>query len=202
MHDQQAIKWLVKISSRPYLAPFLGRECTVTEAATMLERNANQVLRWVQRFVACGLLIETRTSRRAGSAIRYYQAVASEFRIPVTALPMATLMETDNAWHQRFQNGLFKLWLQTAQDDLPRMARVFLNDNHVSLGLSEGASEGRIGDADTTVVSNWTPLRLSSADAQALGAELKKLEARYRTRATPNETPYLLRLALAPLENS
>jgi hypothetical protein len=200
VHDEKATAMLLSLSSAKYLVPFLGRENTVAQAAKQLDLDLKNVFRWTQRLVACGLLVQTKTSTRAGRAVRHYQAVASEFVIPVSALPLAILVDTDNGLHQRLQDALMRAWLRNSRQ-LPWGARVFLDGERMAIDLSDGISlRERITDANAAT-TRWFPLQLTAQDAQTLSEELFDLEERYKAREVVGEKTYLVHLALAPLED-
>jgi hypothetical protein len=116
IRDPTAVALLLSLSSARNLAPFLGRENTVSGAAAELKQDIKSVYRWTQRFEACGLLIETQTLPRSGRAIRHYRTLASEFVIPVAALPLSSLVGTDNLLHQQMQDALMRAWLKNSTD--------------------------------------------------------------------------------------
>ena len=198
VRDQRAVELLLNLSSARNLAPFLGRENTVSKAATELSQDIKSVYRWTQRFMACGLLIQTRTLARSGRAIRHYRTVASEFVIPLAALPLAILVETDNSLHQQMQDALMRVWLKNGAER-PWGARVFLDAGRVSIEMNNGSSaQERISELDTPSLTRWFPLRLALPDAQAFNRELVELEERYKARETIEGATYLFHLALAP----
>jgi hypothetical protein len=196
IHDQKAIALLLNLSSVRNLAPFLGHENTVSGAATKLGLDIKAMFRWTQRFIACGLLEETRTVARSGRAIRHYQAIASEFMIPVAELPLAVLVGTDNLLHQQMQDALLRTWLKNSADR-PWGARVFLEGGRMSIDMSDGVSmQERISESVTPAETRWFPLQLALPDAQAFAQELRELEERYKARQTADETTYLVHLAM------
>jgi hypothetical protein len=200
VRDQRAIELLLNLSSARNLAPFLGRENTVSAAATELGQDIKSIYRWTQRFLACGLLIETQSVPRSGRAIRHYRTVASEFMIPMAALPLSILVGTDNLLHQQMQNALIRSWLKNSTDR-PWGARVFLEGGRVSIDMTDGSSSReRISEAVTPNWTRWFSLQLALPDAQAFQSELIELEERYRGRETVEGTTYLIHLALAPTE--
>ncbi len=198
VRDQRAVELLLNISSARNLAPFFGRENTVAMAATELSQDIKSVYRWTQRFMACGLLIQTQTVPRSGRAIRHYRTVASEFLIPVAALPLGVLVETDNMLHRQMQEALMRVWLKNSADK-PWGARVCLEGGRLLINMSDGVSSGeRIGEGDMPSLTRWFPLRLALPDAQAFNRELIELEERYKARESIEAANYMVHLALAP----
>jgi hypothetical protein len=196
IRDQRAVALLLSLSSARNLAPFLGRENTVSNAANELGLDIKAMFRWTQRFVACGLLEETRTVARSGRATRHYRTIASEFMIPVVALPLDVLVGTDNLLHQQMQDALLRAWLKNSADR-PWGARVYLEGGRVSIDMSDGVStQERISEAVTPAETRWFPVQLALPDAQAFAQELRDLEERYKARQTPDETTYLVHLAV------
>jgi hypothetical protein len=196
IRDRQAVALLLSPSSARNLAPFLGRENTVSAAAAELKQDIKSVYRWTQRFKACGLLIETQTVPRSGRAIRQYRSVAPEFMIPVAALPLSILVGTDNLLHQQMQDALLRVWLKNSADR-PWGARVFLEDGRMSIDMTDGTSnQERISESVTPAETRWFPLQLTLPDARAFARELRELEQRYKMLSTAGETTYRVRLAL------
>jgi predicted transcriptional regulator len=196
VRDQRAVALLLSLSSVRNLAPFLGRENTVSGAAAELKQDIKSVYRWTQRFIACGLLEEIRSVARSGRAIRHYRSVASEFTIPVAALPLSILVGTDNLLHQQMQAALLRAWLKNGADR-PWGARVYLEGDRISIDMTDGVStQERISDSAMPAETRWFPLQLALPDAQAFAQELRDLEERYKARQTPAETRYLVHLAL------
>jgi hypothetical protein len=196
IRDQKAVALLLSLSSARNLAPFLGRENTVSGAAAELKQDIKSVYRWTQRFLAAGLLEETRSVARSGRAIRYFRAIAAEFRIPVAALPLSILVGTDNLLHQQMQDALLRTWLKNSADR-PWGARVFLEAGHVSIDLTDGTSDQeRISESVTPAETRWFPLQLTLPDAQTFARELRELEERYKLLNTTEGTTYRVRLAI------
>jgi hypothetical protein len=196
IRNQKAVALLLSLSSARNLAPFLGRENTVSNAASDLGLDVKTMFRWTRRFITSGLLEETRSVARSGRAIRHYRAIASEFMIPVAALPLDVLVGTDNLLHQQMQNALLQTWLKNSVDR-PWGARVYLEGGRVSIDMSDGVStQERISEAVTPAETRWFPLQLALPDAQAFAQELRDLEERYKARQTADETTYLVHLAV------
>jgi hypothetical protein len=196
IRDQQAITLLLNLSSARNLAPFLGRENTVSGAASELGVDIKAMFRWTQRFITCGLLEEIRSVPRSGRAIRHYQSIASEFLIPVAMLPLSILIGTDNLLHQEMQNALLRVWLKNSAIR-PWGARIFLGGGRVAIDMSDGVSlQERISDSVTPSETRWFPLHLTLPDAQAFAKELRSLEERYKALEIAGEKTYLVHLAV------
>src|SRR5690606_25422015 len=82
VEDPAAASALLDPSTVRHLAPFIGSELSVTEAARLTGEKPNTVLKRVRRFVDLGLLEVTREKGRAGRPIKVYSAVADVFFVP------------------------------------------------------------------------------------------------------------------------
>ena len=112
---------------------------------------------------------------------------------------MDTLIGTDDLLHQELQNALLAAYIKRISNR-PWGARIYRKGSNIQIDLNDGVSDqARISDLPTPSTTCWNRLTLSLQDAQALHEELQALEARYEARSIAGETPYILRLALAPI---
>src|SRR5699024_12715119 len=79
---------------RKTLEPFLGRDCAVAEAARQPGSLPNTVLARVRRWLGLGLLVQTRTEKRAGRAVKHYRTTADAWFVPFDNTSAATLAES------------------------------------------------------------------------------------------------------------
>src|SRR5690554_2570341 len=73
------------------LEPFLGRDSSISEAATRTGEKPNTVLSRVRRWVRTGLLVVTGQRRRAGRPISLYRTSADSYFIPFDTTSAETL---------------------------------------------------------------------------------------------------------------
>ena len=91
--DERAAAFLLDANHRRFLDPFLGRECTVAQAARDLTEDVNVVLYRVRRMVAIGLLRVVRIQQRRGRAVKVYTSVAERLFVPYAATPALNLLD-------------------------------------------------------------------------------------------------------------
>ena len=82
-----------------FLQPFLGRETTVTEAATELGCTPNTMLYRVRRMIDAGLLRVVAIRSRAGRSIKVYRSSHDGYFVPTEAMPY------DDLAHRVAQQG-------------------------------------------------------------------------------------------------
>ncbi len=93
IRDQLAVDLLTNLTATRRLAPFMHREHTLGSAAAVQDVPASSLAYWVKRFLRAGLLEVVRLESRAGKPIPVYRAVASEFHVPLDAMPLGTQEE-------------------------------------------------------------------------------------------------------------
>jgi hypothetical protein len=89
VHTQEQARLLTDPAARRLLEPFIGFECSVTQAAQKIGCSVQRLLYRIQQFKRAGLLLEMRQERRSGRPIRYYRAIADGFLIPFAFTPFA-----------------------------------------------------------------------------------------------------------------
>ncbi len=92
-----------------FLAPFLDREVTITQAAAELGMTVRAAFPRVRRLQRLGLVHITREEPRAGRAIKHYTAAGQEFFVPLGALPPGPEMfASESYWHRQFLLNLHR----------------------------------------------------------------------------------------------
>ena len=163
----------------------------------------------LERLCQAGLVICTRQEARAGRAIRFYRAIASQFFVPYAFTPAmnpATLLEQEYAAKaKRFAYNLTATALKARaeQGEFDWGVRFSLENGKVRqhAALEEAAHWNFLSDDDPALIDVWDEgLMLNREDAKALQLELCDLIGRYRAKG--GDTPYTLRLGLTPEENA
>ncbi len=200
--DAEAADALVNPYTLRQLEPFLGQDCTVSEAARLTGEKPNTVLARVRRFVKLGLLKVVREERRKGRALKVYRSAAEVFFVPFDATSAESLesmmafrdlyyekllrggvvrsrSESVGSWGTRiYKDGRGRLQLQTA---------VRPDQNHTMLDEGQAA-----------VLSAWRDsVYLDFEDAKTLQRELFDLLKRYQQKRGAQR--YIVRLGLAPV---
>ena len=200
VEQPQARRILLDPQELHFFEPFLARESTVTDAASLLNCNANSLLARVRRFIACGLLEVARTVPRAGRAIRVYRSTADLFFVPLAG---SSLAEYDS-WNQSrlvlLKSGMEYSFTQPIQFRGHRVYR----DEHgvVSHMLAVSATENNnplLPDKPAMFFASHDAVYLNFEDAKRLQAELDALLQRYANLGGGQR--HLLWLNLVPLPN-
>ncbi len=195
--------------ARRVLAPFVGQERTVSQAAAELGMDGNALLMRVRRFVRLGLLKVVREEPRKGRAVKVYRAVTDGFFVPYTASPF----DTPEAWlvadyaerERRLARGAMRTGLAWGEArGMPTFGkRVFKRPDGVleaDFAFSFGAGADLLAAEAPAVASYFVETELDDESAKQLQRELFDLLRRYTRRGGGKR--YLLRLGLAPAEQS
>ena len=187
-----------------YLEPFIGRECTVAQAAGELGLKTNSLLYRVQRLQAAGLLKVVREVPRAGRAVKVYRSVADRFYVPFALTRAETLaalfLKLDTPLQTLFYQNMAHVMAQTETDIGLSVWRA--GEADVRTRISSGPEKlfDPLDPKAPSALTFWSPeVRLEPDDAKALLRELVALIERYHHRAGSQR--YLLHLGLAPLGN-
>ena len=112
VEDRRAADILTNPRTLRGLEPFLGRDCTVSQAAEETGEKPNTVLSRVRRFLDLGLLKISGERPRGGRAIKLYRSAADLFFIPYEATSAETLeaamAERDAYWEATLRRGVVR----------------------------------------------------------------------------------------------
>jgi hypothetical protein len=104
-HPETA-KALLDVQTQRFLEPFLGRSCTVTQAALELQVKPNALLYRVNQLLRLELLEVECEERRAGKPIKFYRSSAPAFFVPFALTPAETvealILPLEREWGKRF----------------------------------------------------------------------------------------------------
>ena len=184
-----------------YLAPFLGQEVTLSEAARELDVTLPRLHYQVRRLLEGGLL-SVRGGLRGRRRVRLYRAVADTFFVPFELMPAETvaagMAKADLPWL-----GLFLRSLERVRQDYPGewgmwIGRGAAGGIHASIGQHAQGWSLEAPELPAVLLGGWvTDLQLDHDDAKALQRELGEVTRRYLGRG--GNQRYLLQLRLAPL---
>ncbi|WP_216326732.1 hypothetical protein [Deinococcus aestuarii] len=201
VRDPEVVALLLDGRRGRYFEPFLGRACTVSEAAASCGLRPNAMSYWVRKFGRLGMVRDSGPREERGRRVRTYRSVADQLvLLPPAAVSVPSeeyfRREWDPYW-ERFMRGAILTSLEVADVWAARLYR------------DEGGRLRREGfprwylDASVTPVSivganSWGTLHLTRPDAEALQGELDALFERYAARSSKgsDRTPYLLHLGL------
>src|SRR5437879_9706366 len=81
-----ALRRVLDLSARQFLVPYLGRERSISQAASELGVSLSRMGYQTARLKETGLVVETRTQSRAGRPVRFYRSTADEYLIALEDL--------------------------------------------------------------------------------------------------------------------
>ncbi|WP_216320468.1 ArsR/SmtB family transcription factor [Deinococcus aestuarii] len=186
-----------------YLAPFLGREATMSQAARELGVSVSRLHYQVRKLQGEGLLRVSRVERRGRRELKVYRAVADRLFIPFDLMSLESvetaLLAADQPWLTLFLRSLAQVWRENPGTWGMRLERTA--SGHVRAHVvpdphsEEGLEEERL---PALFLGGWvTDLHLDFEDARALRRDLGEVLERYLQRGGAGR--YLLQLRLAPL---
>ena len=184
-----------------FLAPFLGRDCTVARAAAELGTPPNSLLYRVKRAEAAGLLRVVRETPRAGRAVKVYRSVADAFYAPFALTRAATLEALLAAMEAPYKAAFYKSVAEAMIRAETEVGLIVWRSAAGEVRTRFAAGPDRLfdpleGDAPS-VLPFWSPeVWLEPDDARTLLSEMVGLIERYHYRG--GRRRYLLQLGLAP----
>lgn len=191
--------FLLNPASEPLISAFLGRDCTVSDAAAQTGASLNTTFKRVQRLLALGFLVEGHGTRRAGRQVETYRSSAAAYYIPYDLAPHETLeaQQEELEWvgASEFARNVARARLRAAGSYGRYLQRRTDHsvDFHPALG-PDRMLPGTLPEAGPLFTLCEPEIWLSAEDARALEQELRALYSRYGQRAGPR--PYLLKLGI------
>ncbi|CAN5866203.1 hypothetical protein BH24DEI2_BH24DEI2_26610 [soil metagenome] len=194
---------LVNLYTLRQLAPFLGRDCTVTRAAQETGTKPNTVLSRVRRFVKLGLLQVVREEQRKGRAVKVYRSTADVFFVPFETTSAETLetmlQERDAYWETLLRRGVGRARAEDVGTWGTRVYRDAADRLQVQTAVTPTRNYTLLDPDRPAVLSAWRDsVYLDFSDAKALQREMFDLLKRYHQKAGAQR--YIVRLGMAPLE--
>ena len=202
--NPEAADALVNPLTLRQLEPFLGRDCTVSQAAEETGAKANTVLSRVRRFVTLGLLKVVREEKRKGRAVKVYRSAADVFFVPFETTSAesleAMMRERDSYWEAMLRRGV----VRARAEDVGTWGTRVYRDERGRLQVQTAVTPERnytMLDADRpAVLSAWRDsVYLDFEDAKALQQEMFALLQRYHQKRGAQR--YVVRLGVAPVES-
>ncbi len=185
-----------------HLAPFLGRDLTISQAAAESNEKPNTTLGRVRRYQALGLLTVTGEVERRGRPMKLYRTVADVFFVPFEATRSdsleAALAERDSYWEALLRRNVVRSRLESFGNWGTRIYRDDRGRLQVQTAVTPDANATTLQPDAPAVFSAWRDaVMLDFDDAKALQRELFELLTRYQ-RLNGSQR-YVLRLAMAPV---
>ena len=205
----EAARRLLEPATLKVLSPFVGRSRAASEVARELRVPLNTLLYQLNRLLEVGLIEVVGEVRRAGRAMKRYQAVADTFLLPYAVTPAETPEVLLAQEHAPRQAKLIQGLVRAAYNELGARGervwgvRVGLEGGRLTVRNAIGpeSSWNFLGASAPALVDLWAEdVTLDFAEAKALQKELCDLFGRYR--AKKGQQSYIVRLGMAPLGNT
>lgn len=202
VEDGAAASALLDPSTVRHLAPFLGAELSVTEAARLTGEKPNTVLKRVRRLVDLGLLEVTRVKERAGRPVRLYSAVADVFFVPFAVTEAESYEEALRAREayaeELLQRNVVRARLEAFGDWGTRIYKDERGRLQVQTAVTPDANVTMLDPGAPAVLSAWRDtVMLDYEDAKALQRELFDLLMRYLEKEGSQR--YVVHVGMAPV---
>lgn len=193
---------LLDAKRRRFLAPFFGRTRTVGEAAAELGVKPNSLLYQVGRLLKLGLLEVVSVEKRAGRAVRRYQATSERFFVPFAASSAETLeallLETARPHAERFAHHFARALRGTPEGALGYLVGRHEHGEVEAYFSPDGVRTLALWEPDAPAAGRaWTVLELDHEDAKAFQREQWALWERYLGKRGAGR--YLAHFDLTPL---
>lgn len=174
------------------LAPFMGHEMTVGQAAEQLGLTVTATYKIARRFVELGLLHQTRQEQRAGRAIKYYRA-PGQFFIPFSVLSLEQAGEHNRQVHlDRFNRNLAQATRQAFAPDWGMTTGFIATGEAVyEITSADGQRWEQFGPDAPILLAGWNLIKLNKEEARNLQRQLADVFRPYFNRESEEDT-YLI----------
>jgi hypothetical protein len=159
-----------------HMRPFFARECSLTEAAKMMELPLANMHYWVSKMEDLGLIKQTKIVKRKGSPIKYYRSVADEFTVPLEHIPVASVEELLEQRQKPWLKRTYKALAASAFKYTEGWQAHFYKEGSAMM-YSIVPKKGDLEDA--RIFYLWMAFRLTNEQAKNFRAELRDLQTRY-----------------------
>ena len=185
-----------------HLAPFIGSEKSITQAADESGERPNTTLKRVQRYIELGLVEVAREVPRAGRATKLYRSVAQVYFVPFEATGAesleAGLAERDAYYERLLRRNVVRARLDSIGTWGTRIYRDARGRLQVQTAVTPDANVTSLDPGAPAVLSAWRDgVMLEFEDAKALQAELFATLQRYLRKSGPQR--YVVHVAMAPV---
>lgn len=198
INQPEAAEMLTQLPQQQFISPFMGQNCTVSQAAAQLGLSPNSLLYRVERMLALGLLEVVELRKRSGRAIKVYRAPEAFF-VPF-ALTKAETLEAlffpmYAHWLQRYVQSLLQQFRSLGPQAGVRVWRA--EDGQIRTRLAWGPNKPLELNDLPPALSLWPAhLRLDQNQALSLQQELLDIYQKYAQCEGPAE--YWLFVGLSP----
>lgn len=182
--DPRVGLFLVSRVKARYLFPFIHKDCSLSEAAKVLNTTLIKLRYWVTKMEALGLIQVTRLEKRKGSPIKYYRSVARKFtfalgRLPASEVDEILFNETELPTYQRASKALAETGRKNVKE---WQLQVYMSDQTTIQVILP--KHGSLEDAEISNI--WWLYRLTPEQAKTFRDELTELNLRYNKLSEEN----------------
>lgn len=176
IHDLKVARVITDREQLRRLAPFMGQEITVKQAAGALGLPLTATYKITQRFLHLGLLQETRQEQRAGRAIRHYRAPTSFFT-PFSVLGLEEMGRNNRQVAlERFERNFTQVLRHELAGNWGALTQVLPSgEPFYDLVNLDGQCFDQFADTSPIFLSGWNLVRLTPAEARTLQRDWLKL---------------------------
>lgn len=201
IYQSEVANWLTQVETQRFLAPFMSREKTISEAAKELGISPNSLLYRVNQMLSFGLIEVIREKKRPGKAIKIYRTTADIFFIPFALTSAETLealfMPMGTYWQSLFVRNASK----ALNEKLPHLGIQIWRGETDELYAKPASEPGNLldfsEDEDMSLVAFWSAaLYLDEDDAKQYQQALLEVYQRYASKK--GKQRYMTHLALTP----
>lgn len=186
VRNPEGAAFLVDATRKRFLAPFLGRERTVREAAAELGESQSGLNYWVRRMLDLGLLQGVRTDIRRGKPVRLYRSAADTFHVPFDSIPgdafLLARQQTFGPRWDAFLRSVAAVWQQHFPDGHAVYARDAFGTPRTEFRLPP-LDPVREANPEPVLLNRWSALPLDTDAAVRLFTDLTTLLDRYEREA-------------------
>ena len=200
--DPAWAKVLLDPRESAFYTPFLGQDCTVSDAARLGGVSVNTAYARVRRLLKLGLLRVSGQQQRAGRAVKLYRMVAERFFVPYEVTPHESYAALLYAYLDLpSAQALSRSVAHTREKTTPQYG-LELFRTHDGLYTRPATAPGVYVHADDpsspALYNMAADLMLTHTEAKTLQRELDELWQRYQHTESGGQQRYLLRLAFTP----
>ena len=202
--ETEQARLLTEPTSKEFFKPFLARERSASEAATVMQCSLNTMLYRIKTLLRAGLLGVVREEPRKGRAVKIYRSVHDAYFIPFSVTPYATLEERLEVQAEPLFAGLIRSYATALKQNERYGHHIFTDENGTVLTSDLLPELTPTGQA--VVYSDMT-VRLRDKDAYAVAKEISRLFAQAGRLGLPLNSSdeghtYLHVVALLPFSSS
>jgi len=200
--DPEAAAALMDPGKLRHIAPFIGTEKSISQAAEESGESPNTTLKRVRRYLELGLVTVAREVPRAGRPIKLYRSVAQVYFVPFEATGAESLeagmAERDGFYERLLRRNVVRARIDTIGNWGTRIYRDGRGRLQVQTAVTPDVNVTSLDKTAPAVLSAWRDgVMLEFEDAKALQAELFATLQRYLRKSGPQR--YVVHVAMAPL---